>query len=386
MSSAPVDGAVRASQEAWRETRRFLNRNRLELTTTAAQLYPHELRIEGTLLLSRPVWLPASPLDLGDVQLRWDAEAAGAATVGREPESVRVRPLQADHQHFETYAEAIGALDRPHLFENRLSYRLIGVDLATDHRLTFGEGKYFDVMNVAEAVAHEYADQVRGRGAAGWDDLPLRSRVGDPFDLTRRPLMVAMSALTLRRDPTRGEAAFVLHWRDPQRVATGGGLYQVMPVGVFQPTGDSAANCANDFDLWRGLVREYSEEFLGAAERTGSAGGVLDYEAWPFYQAMCRARAEDRLRVHCFGIGVDPLTLVADILLAAVFDHDVFDQLLSGAVSSNEEGRVVTAEDGRGVPFSWPTIEGFLRDKPMQPAGSAVLALAWKHRDLLLSG
>src|SRR5260370_31572345 len=170
-------------------------------------------------------------------------------------------------------------------------------------------------MNVAGAVAHEYADQVRGRGVPRWDDLPLRSRLADPFDLPRRPLMVAMSALTLQRDPATSEATFVLHWRDPQRVATGGGLYQVMPVGVFQPTGDSAADRANDFDLWRGLVREYSEEFLGAAERTGNAGGALDYEAWPFYQAMCRARADGRLRVHCFGIGVDPLTLVADILL-----------------------------------------------------------------------
>jgi hypothetical protein len=100
---------------------------------------------------------------------------------------------------------------------------------------------------------------------------------------------------------------------------------------------------------------------------------------------MCQARAEGRLRVHCFGIGIDPLTLVADILLAAVFDSDAFDQLLTGVVTSNDEGRVVTAADGRGVPFSWPAVEEFLRDKPMQPAGSAALALAWKHRALLLS-
>jgi hypothetical protein len=98
---------------------------------------------------------------------------------------------------------------------------------------------------------------------------------------------------------------------------------------------------------------------------------------------MCRARADGHLCVYCFGIRVDPLTLVADILIATVFE--AFDQLLTGAVSANEQGRVVTAGDGGGVPFSWPTIEGFLHDKPMQPAGSAVLALTWRHRDQLLA-
>jgi hypothetical protein len=385
VNSARADNAVRASQEGWRETRRFLNANRLLLTTTATELYPDVPRIEGTLLLSQPAWLPAAPLELGDVQLRWDAEAALAATSGREPESERVRPFEADGRRYDTYAAAVAALDRPRLFENRRSYRLVGVDLATGRRLTFGDGRYFDVMNVAEAAAHEYAAQVRAGSKPGWNDLPLRSRLGGPFDLGRRPLMVAMSALTLRQDPTTGDARFVLHWRDPQRVATGGGLYQVIPVGVFQPTGEADADRANDFDLWRGLVREYSEEFLGAAERTGDTGGVLDYDAWPFYLAMCRARAEGQLRVRCFGIGIDPLTLVADILIAAVFDAAAFDQLLTGAVSTNEEGRVVTADDGRGVSFSSPAIEEFLHDKPMQPAGSAVLALAWKHRDQLLS-
>jgi len=174
------------------------------------------------------------------------------------------------------------------LFQNRRSYRLVGVDLAAGHQLAFSNGPYFDVMNVAEAVAHEYADQVRAGGVPSCATCPSGPGLGDPFDLARRPLMVAMSALTLRHDRASGTATFVLHWRDPQRVATGGGLYQVMPVGVFQPTGDSDPDRANDFDLWRGLVREYSEEFLGAAELTGPANGVLDYEAWPSTRRCAR--------------------------------------------------------------------------------------------------
>jgi len=376
---------VTASQDAWRETRRFLNRNRRPLTESAAKLYPDAPRVEGTLLLAPPAWMPPRPLDLDEVHLRWDGEARAAATTGREPESEAFRPLRCGRRRFETYAEAVTMLDRPRLLENRPTYRLIGVDLAAGGGLTFGEGRYFDVMDVSEAVAHEYAAQVRERRVPGWPDLPFRSRIGDPFDLSRRPLTVAMSALTLRRDRAGTGATFVLHWRDPERVATGGGLHQVMPVGVFQPAGDSAAARVNDFDLWRGLVREYSEEFLGAAERTGDTGGAVRYDAWPFYQAMSRARSDGSIRVCCFGVGVDPLTLVADILCAAVFDPDVFDHLLGAAVEANDEGRVITAGGRHGVPFTEGAIAELLRDRPMQPAGSAVLALARRHRDLLLS-
>ena len=377
--------AVRASQERWRGTRSYLNQHRPSLIAAAAELYPDVPQIPGTLLLSRPEWQPARPVDLRDVPLRWDAAAPAATTAGGEPETLPVRPLQAGGRPFDTYADAMAALDRPRLFENRPAYRLLAADLGAVPSLTFAAGRYFDVLNVAEAVGHEYADRARAGAAPGWRDLPLRARLGDPFDLAGRPLMVAMAALTLRRDPATGDATFVMHWRDPRRVASGGGLYQVMPVGVFQPTGESEADRANDFDLWRGLVREYSEEFLGAAELTGEAGGVLDYEAWPFFQAMCRARAEGTVRVHCLGIGIDPLTLVADILIAAVFDAGAFDELLGGVVSANEEGRVVTAGDGQGIAFTERAIGEFLRDKPMQPAGSAVLALALEHRDALLA-
>ncbi|HSR24412.1 MAG TPA: transcriptional regulator [Candidatus Eisenbacteria bacterium] len=376
---------MQASQDEWRACRRFLNEHRPALSAAAAGLYPLAARVEGTLLLAHDGWLAPEPVDLQDVRLHWDAEAPRAATTGREPESAGVRPLRGGGQRFATYADAVAALDRPRLFENRPAYRLLDVDLAAARRLSFGDGEYFDVMNVSEAVAHEYAQRQRTRAPAGREDLPLRAVIGDPFDLGRRPLMVAMCALTLRHDPATGAAAFVLHWRDPARVATGGGLHQVMPVGVFQATGGSPADRANDFDLWRGLVREYSEEFLGAGERTGEAGGVLRYEAWPFFRAMSQARSGGRLRVHCFGVGVDPLTLAADILLAVVFDRDAFDELLGGIVASNEEGRVVTAGDGLGIPFSQEAIEGFLRDRPMQPAGAAVLAVAWRHRRRLLS-
>jgi hypothetical protein len=164
---------------------------------------------------------------------------------------------------------------------------LLGADVdGGSVRLSFGPGSYFDTINTCEAVAHELA-VARRAGSVRMPDLPFRSLIGDPCDLSRRPVNVAVSALTIRRSAP--DATFVLHRRDSAKVAHGGGLYQVMPVGVFQPTGPGEGNRANDFDLWRSLAREYSEEFLGQPEHRGE-DGPLDYEHWPFFRAIEEGR------------------------------------------------------------------------------------------------
>src|SRR5947209_5382438 len=116
---------VELDQHGWRETRRFLNQNRPRLTRAAAQLYPEAMRVEGTLLLSTRGWLPNGPLPLDDVRLHWSRGAPGASVTGEEPESEGVRPLRSPGQRFTSYADAVAALDRPRLFENRASYRLL---------------------------------------------------------------------------------------------------------------------------------------------------------------------------------------------------------------------------------------------------------------------
>lgn len=379
------DLVVRNSQLVWLNVRRYLNGNRPALTRAAAELYPDATRVGSTLLMSAPEWLASTALDLGAIEMSWNGDASPAQLTGREPATERVRALRSAGQPYETYSDTVEALDRPRLFENRATYRLIGGDLPGG-RLEFARGSYFDVINVSEAVAHEFAAAQLDAGGADPRSLPFRSLIGSPFDLERRPLTVALSALTLRVDAASHAGTFVLHWRDPKRVASGGGLYQVMPVGVFQPTTDAPGDVVNDFDLWRNLVREYSEEFLGAPERQGERGAPLDYDAWPFYRAMSEARSSGAVRPYCFGIGIDPLTLVADILVAVAFEAHAFDELLGSMVASNEEGSVVTlnGSDNQGVPFTERDIRSFLVGRPMQPAGAAVLDRAWKHRDVLL--
>lgn len=383
------------SQDAWRSERDLLNRSRFELTQRAVTGLPDALRVAGTPLLAQPGWIPDTPVPLDAVRLEWAGESPPAPITGREASLLGSLPLAEDGAPFGRYADAVEALARPRLFENRECYRLLAVDddPAGGPRLRFGRGSYFDVIDICEAAAHEFA---AGAAAVGPDGAvpaartPFRAEIGDPTDLGRRPVMAAISTLTIRHDAEADTASFVLHWRDPAKVATGGGLYQVMPVGMFQPSADAPWNEANDFDLWRSTARELSEELLGSTEDYGSEAAAIDYDGWPFYAALQDAREAGTARVFWLGLGVDALTFVCDMLTVVVLEAATFDELFPKMASVNDEGhRVVDAEDatGRsvGIPFRADHVERLTEREHMQPAGAALLRLAWQHRGALLA-
>ena len=280
-------------------------------------------------------------------------------------------------------------VDPPALFQNRVCYRLLDATLRGPAQLTMGPARYFDAMNLGHAVAHELAaaqDQRRARppGPVSLADLPLRAALGDPCALSQRTTLTAVTTLTLRR-AADGSASFLLHWRDPARVNHAGGAYQVMPAGIFQPVTDRPAAQQADFSLWRCMTREFSEELLGGSEDYPTRDGVLDYGQWPFARELAAARDAGTLRVHCVGLGVDPLTLATDLLTVAVFDSAVFDRLFRDLVTANAEGRVVTENGSAAIPFTAATVARFTGGaEPMQTAGAALLRLAWQHRHALL--
>jgi hypothetical protein len=373
---AGMPGLAADSVEHWRHVRGVLRKHRHELSAVAARLYPDVPRAGATNLLCRPDWVPGRPLALDDLPLSW-AEGTPPVTDGRGPAAAHVRPNGAG-----SYADAVAGLDRPALFENRVCYRLVEASLAGRPGLGMSQLRYFDGVNVGHAAAHELA--AAWEGSPTMADLPLRTLVGDPCDLARRPAMLAIATLTLRR-AAGGEVSFLLHWRDPAKVNHAGGLYQVMPVGVFQPVADTPAAVANDFSLWRCMTRELSEELLDTPEEYETSGGVLDYRGWPFYQRLTEARRAGTLTVHALGIGVDPLTFATDMLTVAVFDAGVFDAVFGGLVARNAEGRVISDTEPGGLPFDAATVERFSRgSEPMQESGAALLQLAWQHRRYLL--
>lgn len=386
----PTDDPVAASQERWRRTRQALNRSRAELGDVATGRYRPELRIGVLPFLAPPAWMPGAPIPLDRIRLEMAPETPPVAVTGREPEAGAALPLRAPGCRFTCYSQAIGHLEPPALFEDRPSYRLLAVDLSAGPRLRFGMGSYFAKLDLSEAVAHELADLVAHHPAdpPARAALPLRTLVGDPFDLRRRAVLPAIETLTLRRDRASGAATFLLHWRDPAKVATTGGVHGLVPAGEFQPSTAAAHDRDRDFDLWRNMVREYSEEVLGQPERDARSGEPLAYDEWPLYHDLERARRQGRVRPYCLGIGVDALTLSATVLTVTVIDDDVFDDLFGGAVEINAEGTLVRAAGATkvsdGLPFDDRCVSRLLDGEPMAPAAACTLRRAHAMRELLL--
>jgi hypothetical protein len=380
---APVQAAD--SAERWRQVRAVLTANRQELSHVAAGLYPDLPRVAGTDLLTRAQWLPGAPLGLDEVSLTWVDQAPQPVPGIGGAASAHVRPARPSGGRYDSYAGAVGALERPTLFENRPCYRLLGATLTGPRELRLTRTSYFAGMELGHSVAHELAaawdESAAGVSMAG---LPLRRQAADPCALDRRLSLCAVTTLTLRRE-ARGAVSFVLHWRDPAKVNHAGGMYQVMPVGLFQPATSAAAAVPHDLSLWRCMAREFSEEFLGTSEDYQTTGGVLDYAQWPFFRRLSEARRAGRLTVHCLGIGVDPVTFATDVLTVAVFDAAEFDKAFGGLVALNAEGRVVTGGQGEGIPFTEETVTRLASGAdPMQASGAALLKLAWQHRHHLL--
>jgi hypothetical protein len=372
-----------SSESQWLRERTYLQVHRHGLAVRAAERYPGDARLAGTPLLTTPAWRPVAPVPLEEITLTLRPEPFG----GQYPEAGL--PERADGSRYASYSQAVGELDAPAVFENRPVYRLSHADLAGGRpSLGFGLGRYFDAIDTGTAAAHEFAarelavaDSVVADPAAGAPAiraLPVRTVIGDPCDPRARPVIMAVATLTLRLDRDAGTARFPLHWRDPGKVGHAGGMYMVVPTGIFQPSGEAAWNVRNDFDLWKCMVREYAEELLGADEDHDSERAPIDYDAWPFAARMAAARDRGRVRAWCVGLGVDPLTFATDLLTVAVFDAGVYDEMFGGLVRENAEGTVLAARD-----LDEATVAELAGDRPMQAAGAALLALAFRHRGLL---
>jgi len=363
----PAARALTASQSHWLRVRSYLQEHRHDLAVAAAADFPADRKVAGTPLLAAPGWRPADPVPLQDLELEFTPQPALARPEPFEPPGALL-PERADGTRYPSYSAALGDLAAPAVFENRPTYRLTEAALP---RLAFTRGRYFDGVDTGEAAAHEFAAARLGTPMAG-----LRARIADPCDLGRRPANLAISTLTLRFDPATGRASFLLHWRDPAKVGHAGGMYQVLPVGVFQPSGGAPWHERQDFSLWRCMLREFDEELRGRSEEYGP--GPVDYDSWPFARHMTAALGRGQIRVWCLGLGVDPLTYATDLLTVAVIDSPVFDEFFSLAPRGNAEGSVLAARE-----FAAHVIDRIVTGEPVQAAGAALLRLAWRHRDTL---
>jgi hypothetical protein len=364
------------SEQQWLHVRNHFREHRYELAVSAARDYPESVAVEGTPLLSTPRWLPDAPIPLDDIELQCTPDAAFSGITGTEPAVQPLLPVRADATRYRTYSEALAALAAPGIFENRSTYRLLRADLQSSPRMVFGHGSYFDGIDVGDAAAHEFTAAVIGEITT----QDFRAAIGDPCDPARRPVNVALSTLTLRHDRTTGTVTFPLHRRDGATVGHAGGLYQVLPVGMFQPAGEQPWNAENDFSLWRCIVRELAEELRGEAEDYETDRGPINYDAWPFAERLTRALDTAAAQAFCVGIGVDPLTFATDILTVITIDAFLYDELFGQVAATNAEGSILPA-----VPFTAETVDQYASTEPTQAAGAGLLRLAWRHRPSLLA-
>jgi hypothetical protein len=384
-------------QARWLAVRAYLREHRGELTREALRHYPHQPTVAGTDLLTGDAWtVPGGAVDLHRIGLRWTADDpfAGWAV----PDATHILPIGPGGDRYPGYARALAALAPPAVFINRTTYRLRGGDLRADPPwLAFGPGRYFDGIDLGESFAHELTAAHLGV----IEGTPMRDALGDPGDPARRPTNIAISALTLRHDRATGQPSFPVHWRDPGKVGHAGGMVTVMPVGVFQAPDDRPGRAERALSLWRCLLREYAEEMRGAAEPAaagpgdGSADdgsrddGSTDDEV--LADELVGGLRDGRVRATCLGLGVDPLTLATDLLVAVVIEAGCYDRLFAGMATANAEGRLAAGgETGTGrFGFTAPTVDALTRPGAtplMQAASAALLRLAWQHRAAILTG
>jgi hypothetical protein len=387
MKEIPSARRLTGSERDWLAVRAYLTGHRYQLAVDAAEDHPPGRRVAGTPLLAAPGWLPPGPIPLRDIGL--ELTDADPKTAAEAEVTTPWLPRRADGTRYGRYSEVMGELAAPLVFENRATYRLTAADLAcAAPRLAFTDGRYFDGIDTGEAAAHEYAAaRLRGSGPGprsaglrppGLRPPGLKERFADPCDLRRRPANLAISTLTLRLDRRTGRASFLLHWRDPARVGHAGGLYQVVPVGVFQPSGEAPWNRRHDFSLWRCMIREFAEELGGRSEDYASDRAPVGYDAWPFARQLTDALDRGQVRVWCLGLGTDPLTYATDLLTVAVIDSGAFDAWFGVNLRRNAEGRILAARE-----FAADVIDRTVTGEPVQAAGAALLRLAWRHRETL---
>ncbi|MGH3853331.1 MAG: helix-turn-helix domain-containing protein [Pseudonocardiaceae bacterium] len=384
------DTMVAVSQQAWRAVRSHLIRHRTQLGKRAVRLYDPAWQLAHTPALAPSSWLPVCPVPIEAVTLEWVAAPPRPAITGQEAELRPVLPLRTPGHAFRRYTSAIRYLSPPALFENRPSYRLLDAhwEPSGQGKLQFGPATFFDKLDISEALSHEFAAATRESASPTWCHLPFRALLSQPFDLSSRMGSVGIATLTIRRNSIDGSHTFFLLNRDPTRVAVSGGQYGVIPAGEFQPSCIAPAHMKDDLDLWRNIVREYSEELLGEPEHDGSGGQPLDYECWPFYRAMRRAREAGHLHAYTLGVVLHALGLNPAIMTAVVIDDTVFDDLFRELVTVNAESQVVTSPDDdqsvHGLPFTEATVRQFLDHEPLGGTSAACLALAWRHRDSIV--
>lgn len=372
-------------QHEFRQVRRSLKLNVAELVQRAERAQRGFLAEPDIHLLTRPGWIPERPVPLRALRLTLLPAPPTDVLDSARRKVASFWPHDAGAR-MKTYSEAIGQLDRPGMWFNGPSYRLLDVrrppvvDSRTYLEFAFCRAHYFDAIDTAEPLAYEIARRhLRNRRQVC--NGPYRRWLGDPFDFSRRCALPGVNTLTLRLG--KRDVTFFLHIREVGLVASMNTTH-VVPAGEFQPHSDVLTTSVEDFDIWRTMMREYAEEFGLADEVSGNTGTVIDFsEQFPFKQ-FSNARRANRVKPYFLGLGLEPITWKPELCTVCVWDGNTFDRIFSRMLTENQEGRLIVGSHKRGIDFNEDNVMMYAHDAGTDPAGRVCLLLAWRWRTHLV--
>lgn len=337
----------------------FLRDNQVRLGLRAHQARPSDVHYQDIPLFTKPGWILPAPTPLESVRITLGPMERRVSATPRKLRGLSLAgPLR--------YSEALQKLNPDSPYFNGTIYSPVRIDVSDGAlEIGFETGKYFDYIDTSEVLA--FAASLR-RGA----NLRVQREQTDTFALEGR--VASLGVLTLTVLTGGSQVEMLLHKRSG-KFAVGDALYHVVPAGEFAPSDIGLAAIHEDFDLWRNIMREYAEEFLGMPDAQGKGGRRIDYANSSPFKDLSAARSDGRLRVYALGVGLDPLTLKPEFLTIAVFDRDCFDEIFPRPFAVTDEGTIL-----EGIPFNEKSIDEYLGHSGVRSGAKACLKLAWEHR------
>lgn len=396
--------------------------------------------------LTQAAWLPSQPIPLGlpGASVRGGANvrtvfepAPGGTTWDILNHGVREAVLEhygrtllpedpaADFgMRFGSYTDAIDQITHPNhaVFENRCSYRLLGIETTAtgDIELRLGICGYFDYQNTGEVLCYEYAQARRDYSVPSlspeaieslWMKLPLRQQIGRFDDFGQRLAVPGVNNLTILRRPDRTLSFFLMKRGTVKRVQSAMGTVHVVPAGEFQPSSDNDTALIPECHVWYTLLREFAEEvgLMGRAE--SHTVDALSFETLPPFPLIAKKARHGAWRTYFLGIGIDPLSLKPEILTATLIEwqtlcdivtplHKAFLQNLESRPDlspeekrpmrdwieegcplpkANPEGELMRGTECDGYPLNPVNLSAFIHGSTPLPAAMACLSLVKRH-------
>lgn len=327
-------------------------------------------------------WVTDCALPLSDVELTLADGHEGGRDYLRELRALKWPDNEIGHRVY-TYHAAVESYDRPGLFFDSKAYRLVDLrQTVATHELVFEVDTYFNAYDSQIVLGYE---AVRAKISGRDMSAAFKHRDGGPSNLLNRSAAASVITLTVVVRPEGPR--FLMHWRDPALVASGGGTYHVTPAGEFEPSELSPSGLHDDLDLWRNIMREYAEEYLGHKDYTMAGGWSIDYRNTSPFREFREARASGGLWPWYLGVVMDPLTWKPEIMTVVVFDGVVYDDIFRNMKKDPEGKKMGEDHDGNrmGYPFDLKHVSMFTSAVETTPVASALLSRAWDLRQTLLA-